>query len=107
MDFPIVLVKNLPYNPNTTSLYSLFGKIGTINQIRVPGEKSTNLGTCFVIYTDVQSAKKAVSELNGVNFEGRYIVVSLYQVDKSKLVEEDLEARKVNMEKMKEEYGIE
>jgi pre-mRNA branch site protein p14 len=106
MDFPILLVKNLPYNPDISSLYSLFGKYGNINQVRIPESRSNNLGTGFIVYNNFQAAKKAANELNGVNFDGRYIVVSLYHVDKSKLVQEDLQARKLELENLKANHGI-
>lgn len=102
MDFPIVWVKNLPYNPSTSSLYELFAKYGNIYQIRVP-EK---FGNCFVIYHNLESAKSAISGLNGMNFQGRYIIATLYNVDKSKLINEDLSNRKLDLENLKKTHGI-
>jgi pre-mRNA branch site protein p14 len=110
-EFPIVLVKNLPYTASSEALYGLFGKYGPINQVRVPENSGTgptpgNLGTCFIIYNNVSSAKKAAAELNGVNFEGRYLVSTMYHVDRSKLQQEDLMMRKDQVEKLKRVYGV-
>ncbi|KAK6200473.1 uncharacterized protein RJT21DRAFT_86336 [Scheffersomyces amazonensis] len=103
-DFPIVYVKNLPYNTSTESLYQLFGEHGAINQIRVSNQEHT--GDCFIVYQNLASATKVVKELNGINFNGRYIVLSLYSVDKSKLAEEDYVIRREELERLKEKYQI-
>ncbi|CAI5758430.1 unnamed protein product [Candida verbasci] len=90
--FPIVQVKNLPFNSSSKSLYEFFGKFGNINQIRI------NEGSCFIIYTNFINAEKAAKVLNGVNFNGRYLITSLYQVDKSKL--DDMKLRKEQLESL-------
>jgi len=110
-EFPIVLVKNLPYNATSEALYGLFGKYGPINQLRVPensGNEASpvNLGSCFIIYNNVSSAKKAAAELNGVNFDGRYLVSTMYHVDRSRLEQEDMVMRREHVEKLKQAYGV-
>ena len=50
-DFPIVLVKNLPYDVSTKSLYELAGKFGNIHQLRIPVDVQ-NKGTCFIVYNN-------------------------------------------------------
>lgn len=108
-DFPIVLVKNLPFNTSVPSLYDLLGRYGNIHQLRIPDEASPDKqpGNCIVIYHNFESALKALKELNGVNFHGRYIVAGLYGVDKSKLSHEDYIHRKEELSRLKEAYGIE
>lgn len=106
-DFPIVIVKNLPYNATSSSIFDLFGKYGNINQLRIADSTDkSSMGTCFVVFNNVTSATQASSELNGVNFGGRYIVTSIYQVDKSKLIEEDYIVRKAQLDELKVQYGI-
>ncbi|KAK6455857.1 uncharacterized protein RJT20DRAFT_51185 [Scheffersomyces xylosifermentans] len=111
LEYPIVLVKNLPYNTSSAALYDLFGKYGSINQLRLPDDTSSqsklNLGSCFIIYNNLANAQRAASELNGVNFSGRYLVASLFQVDKSNLTSEDMIVRKEQLTKLKQMYGIE
>lgn len=107
-DFPIVLIKNLPFNISASSLYELLGKYGNIHQLRVPdNSKDAQPGTCIVIYSNMDSAQKALKELNGINLHGRYIVANLYGVEKSKLTHEDFIYRKEELEKLKQQYGIE
>ncbi|ODV81518.1 uncharacterized protein CANTADRAFT_19151 [Suhomyces tanzawaensis NRRL Y-17324] len=108
-DYPIVLVKNLPYNTSSAALYDLFGKYGNISQVRVPDGSSgqASLGTCIVVYNNLENAIRASQELNGVNFHGRYLVSVMYQVDASKIMQEDLVVRKAHIEELKREYKIE
>lgn len=104
-DFPIVLVKNLPYDVSTKSLYELAGNFGNIHQIRIPTEEQTK-GTCFIVYNNLSSAIKASKGLNGVNFQGRYLVSSLFAVEKAKSSEEDLKFRKEQLEQLKIKHSI-
>lgn len=108
-DFPIVLLKNFPYNTSSQSLFELLGKFGDIHQLRTadPKDASSQQGTCFVVYHNLESAVQAAKELNGVNFHGRYLVASLYSIDKTKLSEEDFILRKEQLEQLKQQYGIE
>lgn len=85
MSFPILYVKNLPYDVSTDSLYELFGQYGRVYQIRV--SEASN-GTAFVIFDNIQSAQDGL-KVNGINFQGRYIVATMYQVDSTKLEEGD------------------
>lgn len=105
-DFPIVQVKNLPYSTSTAALYDLFGRYGSINQIRVPKTTGENAGTAIVIYNNMINAERALKELSGVNYNGRYLVSSLFVVDKSKFIAEDYIHRAENLEKIKKEYGV-
>ncbi|ODV63223.1 uncharacterized protein ASCRUDRAFT_73128 [Ascoidea rubescens DSM 1968] len=83
IEFPIVLVKNLPYEVITQELYDLFNKFGRIVELRK--EMKNHLkGDCFVIYSDLKSAKSCAENLNGVNFQSRYLVALLYPIDNHK-----------------------
>ena len=48
----ILFVKNLNYNIKGEDLYELFGRYGSIRQIRLSNDVSTR-GTAFVVYNDV------------------------------------------------------
>lgn len=108
-DFPIVLLKNFPYNTSSEALFELLGKFGDIHQLRIadPKEASAQQGTCFAVYHNLGSAVLAAKELNGVNFHGRYLVASLFSIDKTKLAEEDFILRREQLEQLKQQYGIE
>lgn len=45
-------MKNLSYNITGEDLYDLFGRYGSIRQIRIGVEQKTK-GTAFVVYEDV------------------------------------------------------
>lgn len=96
-DYPIVLVKNIPYDASTSLLYDIFGKFGHIHQLRI-SDGLVPQGTCYVVYSNLNSAKRAARELNGVNFRSRYLVAHMYAVDPEILRGELL--------KLKEKYGI-
>lgn len=48
----ILFVKNLSYTITGEDLYDLFGRYGSIRQIRIGNEQKTR-GTAFVVYDDV------------------------------------------------------
>lgn len=79
-EYPIVLVKNIPYNASTSLLYDVFGKFGPIHQLRI-SDGLVPKGTCYVVYATLDAARQAAKELNGVNFHSRYLVAHLYTVD--------------------------
>ncbi|ODV57966.1 RNA-binding domain-containing protein [Ascoidea rubescens DSM 1968] len=83
-EFPIVLVKNLPYEVTTQELYDLFNKFGNIIEVR-KGIENHLKGNCFVVYSDLKSAKSCLENLNGFNFKSRYLVALLYQIDSHKI----------------------
>lgn len=80
MEYPIVLVKNIPFNASTNLLYDIFGKFGPIHQLRISDGLAPR-GTCYVIYSSLDSAKQAARELNGVNFHSRYLVAHMFAVN--------------------------
>jgi pre-mRNA branch site protein p14 len=95
-------------------MYDIFGKYGTIRQIRV-GVKPDTRGTvrifgflahvfnikypcltppkppllqAYVVYDDIYDAKNACDHLSGFNVCGRYIVVLYYQPTKVRCCDE-------------------
>ncbi|KAK6460706.1 hypothetical protein DFJ63DRAFT_239377 [Scheffersomyces coipomensis] len=111
-DFPIVHARNIPFGTSTESLYELFSKHGSLNQIRISNQDNKN--DCFVIYNNLSIAKRIVKELNGINFNGRYLILSLYAIDKSKLTDDDITAsgdveyklRLDELNKLKQQHNI-
>lgn len=75
MNLPIVYVKNLPREVSSISLFNLFEQYGEIHQIRI--NSSTN--SAFVIFKTLVLAKEALA-VSGINFQGRYLVATMYQV---------------------------
>ncbi|KAI9767440.1 MAG: hypothetical protein M1840_005669 [Geoglossum simile] len=67
------------YNVSAEELFDLFGKFGSIRQIR-QGIANNTKGTAFVVYEDVMDAKQACDKLNGFNFQNRYLVGTLESV---------------------------
>jgi pre-mRNA branch site protein p14 len=74
----IIFVRNLPFKITAEEMYDIFGKYGTIFQIRL-GDKPDTRGTAFVVYDDIYDAKNAVDHLSGFNVCGRYLIVLYYQ----------------------------
>ncbi|KAJ5321022.1 pre-mRNA branch site protein p14 [Penicillium atrosanguineum] len=102
----ILFVKNLNYNVTAEQLFDLFGKFGPIRQIR-QGIANNSKGTAFVVYEDVHDAKQACDKLNGFNFQNRYLVVLYHQPEKMLRSKEDLAERQENLERLKQQHGIE
>ncbi|OBA23569.1 hypothetical protein METBIDRAFT_35278 [Metschnikowia bicuspidata var. bicuspidata NRRL YB-4993] len=82
--FPIVVVKNLPYNVSTVLLYELFSNFGKIHQLRI-SDGSVPQGTCYVVFVSTDDAAKAARDLNGVNFKSRYLVAHMLPVSDEQL----------------------
>merc|ERR1711918_31789 len=79
----ILLVRNLPFDITGDRLYEIFGKYGSIRQIRMGNTKDTK-GTAFVVYEDIFDAKAAHLHLSGFNIQNRYLIVLFYQ-DRKKI----------------------
>ncbi|CDR94124.1 pre-mRNA branch site protein p14, putative [Babesia bigemina] len=73
----ILYLRNLPYKISAEELYDIFGKYGSVRQIRKGNSPRTN-GTAFVVYDDIYDAKNALDHLSGFNVAGRYLVVLYY-----------------------------
>jgi len=52
-----LFVKNLSYSITGEDLYDLFGRYGSIRQIRIGNEQKTK-GTAFVVYEDVMEVSQ-------------------------------------------------
>ncbi|THH19924.1 hypothetical protein EW146_g1357 [Bondarzewia mesenterica] len=93
----ILFVKNLNYQITGEDLYDLFGRYGSIRQIRIGNEQKTK-GTAFVVFDDVMDAKNALDHLNGFHLQERYIVV-LYHMP----AKQDAAAAKAELARREEE----
>ncbi|SBS88569.1 conserved Plasmodium protein, unknown function [Plasmodium ovale curtisi] len=92
----ILYVRNLPYKISADELYDIFGKYGTVRQIRKGNAEGTK-GTSFVVYDDIYDAKNALDHLSGFNVAGRYLVVLYYdpvKAQKKKELQEKLKNEK-------------
>eukprot|EP00030_Apusomonadida_sp_AF-17_P007659 a842452_151.p2 GENE.a842452_151~~a842452_151.p2 ORF type:complete len:130 (-),score=52.07 a842452_151:211-573(-) len=97
-------VRNLPFKISSEEMYDIFGKFGTIRQIRVGNAQDTK-GTAFVVYDDIFDAKRAHEALSGFNVGGRYLVVLYYQA--SKMTKRlDSKQKKAELNKLREKYGM-
>ncbi|KAJ5344951.1 Nucleotide-binding alpha-beta plait [Penicillium brevicompactum] len=102
----VLLILSRSYNVTAEQLFDLFGKFGPIRQIR-QGIANNSKGTAFVVYEDVHDAKQACDKLNGFNFQNRYLVVLYHQPEKMVRTKEDLSERQENLERLKQQHGIE
>jgi len=104
----ILFVKNLNYTITGEDLYDLFGRYGSIRQIRLGTEAKTK-GTAFVVFDDVMDAKNALDHLNGFHLQERYIVV-LYHMparqDAAAAKAADLAKREEELAALKERHDI-
>ncbi|KZT62808.1 RNA-binding domain-containing protein [Calocera cornea HHB12733] len=103
----ILFVKNLNYTITGEDLYDLFGRYGTIRQIRLGNEQKTR-GTAFVVYDDVMDAKNALDHLNGFHLQERYIVVLYHMPTRQEAAAQkaELEQRERELQRLKEEHNI-
>ena len=99
----ILFVRNLPNKITGEELYDIFGKYGAIRQIR-KGNKQNTSGTAYVVYEDIYDAKMARDKLSGVNISGRYLNIYYFSNKNSGF---DFEAKKKEIQLLKQQYGIE
>uniref|UniRef100_A0A7S0BDS8 RRM domain-containing protein n=1 Tax=Pyrodinium bahamense TaxID=73915 RepID=A0A7S0BDS8_9DINO len=101
----ILYVRNLPYKISADELYDIFGKYGSIRQIR-RGNGPETRGTAFVVYDDIYDAKNAMDHLNNFNVAGRYLVLLYYNPAKMQQ-KVDNRAKREDIERLKRKYGVE
>ena len=80
--FQTVFIGNL-YDGTEDELRSLFARIGPISSLRVVVDRETGKrkGFAFLEFFDQDTAQRAVHELNGVEFYGRALRVSIAEQD--------------------------
>ena len=121
----ILFVKNLNYQITGEDLYDLFGRYGSIRQIRI-GNEPKSKGTAFVVYDDVMDvswgflyckrhvswaslqAKNALEHLNGFHLQERYIVVLYHMPAKqdAAAAKADLARREEELAQLKKKHDI-
>ena len=72
-----IFVARLSPQTNSESLCALFGDYGTVSSAKVIIDKDTGESKCFgfVEMTNDQEASEAINDLDGIEYEGSYIVV--------------------------------
>merc|ERR1719160_1718598 len=101
----ILYVRNLPYKISADELYDIFGKYGSIRQIR-RGNGPETRGTAFVVYDDIYDAKNAMDHLSGFNVAGRYLVLLYYNPAKMQ-AKVDAKSKRDDIDRLKKKYGVE
>lgn len=73
-----IFIAGLSYSINDADLKDLFSEYGEIASSKVIMDRQTgrSKGYGFVEMDDEEAAKKAISELNGAEYDGRTISVS-------------------------------
>ncbi len=71
-------VGNLPYETGESDLQSLFGQIGPVDSVQVMRDMATGRarGFAFVEMTNEDDARRAVTELNERQLNGRALTVN-------------------------------
>jgi len=79
-------VGNLPFTITESELESFFSKAGTVNSTKIIFDRFSgkSRGFGFVEMSSDEEAQKAISELNGSEFEGRNLVVNEAREDNQK-----------------------
>ncbi|KAI8923443.1 hypothetical protein BC831DRAFT_470922 [Entophlyctis helioformis] len=101
----VLFVRNLPFKITSDEMYDLFGKYGSIRQIRM-GNATDTKGTAYVVFDDIFDAKAACDHLSGFNLQGRYLVVLYYSTMKTQK-KKDLDQKEAEITNMKRKYGVE
>merc|ERR1719424_1595453 len=100
----ILYVRNLPYKISADEMYDIFGKYGSLRQIR-RGNGPETRGTAFIVYDDIYDAKNAMDHLSGFNVAGRYLVLLYYNPNKMN-AKVDAKSKREDIERLKTKYGV-
>ncbi|RUP51264.1 14 kDa subunit splicing factor 3b [Jimgerdemannia flammicorona] len=100
----VLFVRNLPFKITAEEMYDIFGKYGSIRQIRV-GTANDTRGTAFVVYEDIFDAKAACDHLQGFNILGRYLIVLYYQPNKV-TKKMNIQKKEEELKELKSKYGV-
>jgi RNA recognition motif-containing protein len=73
-----IFVGNLPFSASEEALRTLFTPFGEVQQVKIMTDRDTGKprGFAFVEMTQDEDAQKAITALNGSNFEGRNLTVN-------------------------------
>ncbi|MBI2499231.1 RNA-binding protein [Candidatus Woesearchaeota archaeon] len=73
-----VYIGNLAFSVDTEGLKALFSKFESITEVTVINDKFSgrSKGFGFITFSDDEEAKKAISEMNGKEVEGRALKVN-------------------------------
>lgn len=73
-----LFVGNLPFNSNEEGLRALFAQFGEVQQVKIMTDRDTGKprGFAFVEMSQDEDAQKAITGLNGKDFEGRALTVN-------------------------------
>jgi cold-inducible RNA-binding protein len=71
-------VGNLPYNTTEADLQALFESAGGVSTVSIVRDRATGRarGFAFVEMSDTEGARRAISELDKHQFEGRSLTVN-------------------------------
>lgn len=81
-----VVVGNLPFTAEEGFLRDLFGKAGEVMALRLPmnRDQTAPVGYAFVVYSDKETASKALEELQESDYCGRRLLVLLADSEEGK-----------------------
>lgn len=73
-----IYVANVSFKATDGDLKELFEEYGDVSSAKIITDKETqrSRGFAFVEMSDADSAKRAINELNGFNFQGKDLVVN-------------------------------
>jgi len=73
-----LFVGNLSFNATTESLRSIFAAVGDVTDVAIITDRETGQarGFGFVTMSSSEGARKAISELNGADLDGRPLRVN-------------------------------
>ena len=74
-----IYVGNLSYNVRENDLQEVIAEYGQVNSCKIIIDRETrrSKGFAFVEMSDDEAAKKAITELNGAEFDGLPMVVKV------------------------------
>ena len=78
IDYMNIYVGNISFKTTESSLRDYFSALGSVSDVKLITDRETGRarGFGFVTMSNDEEANRAIAELNGIEFEGRPLVVN-------------------------------
>jgi polyadenylate-binding protein len=84
-----LFVKNIPETCSEKDIRDLFGKYGDIESVRLFSKEKGKNPYCFVCFQRPDAASKAMSELQGIEFQGRALQINHYEIKEIRKIQNE------------------
>lgn len=101
-----LFVKNIPETCSEKDIRDLFGKYGDIESVRLFSKEKGKNPYCFVCFQRPDAASKAMSELQGIEFQGRALQINHYEIKEIRKIQNEENQDKLDFMRFRQKHGL-